>query len=91
MLMVIHSALRTGHATTLHLNYATLQVKDVLARLDGSAMCGSSARAIMQCGSGSIPTRSRAQSDRREVVAAFRRRMSSSLGRPQRTASPRFS
>jgi len=39
-------------------NYALLQVRDQLLRLDGIATSGFSARAIIRCGCGWIPTRS---------------------------------
>jgi len=55
-------------------------VKDVL-RLDGVGDVRIFARAIMQCGSGSIRQGRGAQSDAARLSPPFRRRMSSRLGR----------
>ena len=61
MLMVIHLSSPDGSRDQLYIsNYATLQVKDVLARARRRRRrARSSARATMRCASGSIPTRSR--------------------------------
>jgi multidrug efflux pump subunit AcrB len=59
ILLAIHLYSPNGSRDTLYLsNYATLHIKDVLARLPGvSATCNSKAAATMRCGSGSTRTR----------------------------------
>ena len=60
LLMVIHLSSPDGSRDQLYMsNYATLQIKDVLARLTGVGDVTYSARATTRCASGSIPTRSR--------------------------------
>jgi multidrug efflux pump subunit AcrB len=56
LLMVIHLSSPDGSRDQLYIsNYATLQIRDVLARLDGVG----DVRATIRCGSGSTRTRSR--------------------------------
>ena len=60
ILLAVHLYSPDSSRDTLYLsNYATLHVKDVLARLPGVGDVNSRARANMRCGSGSTRTRSR--------------------------------
>jgi multidrug efflux pump subunit AcrB len=60
MLMVIHLSSPDGSRDQLYIsNYATLQIRDVLARVDGVGDVRVLARATTRCASGSTRTRSR--------------------------------